>query len=205
MKKTELIVLTILTLAVAGLYVIYFCGGRWGVSTGSATDDLEITPGEAAPEGSIVYIQIDSLVNGYDMFHDLKNELETKAKGMEDDLTKRSKSFERSVNDYREKAQKGLITRSQAEQLEQQLAQKQQELTTYSERLRGELAEEEAVMLRRIYDAITTYLKEYNKTRNYPLILSTNANTNVVLQGHPGLNITTEVKNGLNASYVRPK
>ncbi|MDR0729787.1 MAG: OmpH family outer membrane protein [Prevotellaceae bacterium] len=205
MKKIELIAGIILTLAVAGLYVLYFCAGDFGKPAGNVPGEIVLATGEAAPEGSVVYIQIDSLINGYDMFHDLKDDLETRAKGMEDDLSKRSKTFERSVNDYREKVTKGLITRSQAEQQEQQLAQKQQELATYSEKLRGELAEEEAVMLRRIYDAIVTYLQEYNKERNYSLIISTNASTNVILQGHPGLNITQEVKDGLNASYVRPK
>jgi outer membrane protein len=205
MKKIELIAGIILTLAVAGLYVLYFCSGNFGKLASNVSGEIVLATGEAAPEGSIVYIQIDSLINGYDMFHDLKNDLETKVKGMEDDLSKRGKTFERSVNDYREKVTKGLITRSQAEQQEQQLAQKQQELATYSEKLRGELAEEEAVMLRRIYDAIVTYLQEYNKERNYSLIISTNASTNVILQGHQGLNITQEVKDGLNATYVRPK
>ncbi|MDR1680754.1 MAG: OmpH family outer membrane protein [Prevotellaceae bacterium] len=205
MKKIELIAGIILTLAVAGLYVLYFWGDADGRPAGNAPGEMVLATGEAAPEGSIVYLQIDSLISGYDMFHDLKNELETKAKGMEDDFSKRSKTFERSVNDYREKVTKGLITRSQAEQQEQQLAQKQQELATYSEKLRGELAEEEAVMLRRIHDAIVTYLQEYNKERNYSLIISTNASTSVILQGHPGLNITQEIKDGMNASYVRPK
>lgn len=139
------------------------------------------------------------------MYHDLRGELEVKVKGMEDDLSKRSKSFERNVNDYKEKIQKGLVTRSQAEQLEQQLGQKQQELATYSERLRNELAEEEAVMLRRIYDAITTYLKSYNIDHDYSLIISTNASTNTIIQGHPGLDITKDVLSGLNATYERPK
>ncbi|MDR0667132.1 MAG: OmpH family outer membrane protein [Prevotellaceae bacterium] len=205
MKKIELITRIILALAVVGLYVLYFWGDSFGKPAGNAPGEIVLTTGEAAPEGSIVYIQIDSLINGYDMYHDLNSELETKAKGMEDDLSKRSKTFERSVNDYREKVTKGLITRSQAEQQEQQLAQKQQELAAYSEKLRQELDEEGAVMLRRIYDAIVTYLQEYNREHNYSLIISTSAATNVIMQGHPGLNITQEVKNGLNAAYVRPK
>lgn len=205
MKKIELITGIILTLAVAGLYVLYFWGGSSGKPAGYAPGEMTFTTGEAAPEGSIVYIQIDSLINGYDMYYDLNSELEAKMKGMEDDLSKRGKTFERSVNDYREKVTKGLITRSQAEQQEQQLAQKQQELAAYSEKLRQELDEESAVMLRRIYDAIVTYLQEYNKEHNYSLIISTNSSTNVIMQGHPGLNITQEVKAGLNAAYVRPK
>jgi outer membrane protein len=202
MKKILLIVNAVLVLAVAGLYVLYFTGNGKATPNNAAGT---VSEGEAAPAGSIVYLQIDSLVNSYDMYHDLRSELEVKVKGMEDDLSKRSKSFERNVNDYKEKIQKGLVTRSQAEQLEQQLGQKQQELATYSERLRGELAEEEAVMLRRIYDAITTYLQSYNLDHNYSLIISTNGSTNTIIQGHPSLDITRDVLAGLNATYVRPK
>jgi outer membrane protein len=202
MKKIPLIVNSVLALAIIGLYVLYFTGT--GKSPDTSANAL-VSTGETAPEGSIVYIKIDSLVNSYDMFHDLKADLETKAKGMEDDLAKRSKSFERSVADYREKLQKRLVTQSQAEQLEQQLAQKQQELAAYSEKLRQELGEEEGVMLRRIYDAIVSYLQEYNKSHNYSLIVSTNANTNTVLMGHHSLDITQDVLRGLNATYVRPQ
>jgi outer membrane protein len=202
MKKIQLIVNAVLILAIAGLYVLFFTGNG-KATTNNATGI--VAEGGTAPAGSIVYLQIDSLVNSYDMYHDLRSELEVKVKGMEDDLSKRSKNFERNVNDYKEKIQKGLVTRSQAEQLEQQLGQKQQELATYSERLRSELAEEEAVMLRRIYDAITTYLQSYNIDHDYSLIISTNASTNTIIQGHPSLDITKDVLAGLNASYVRPK
>ena len=42
--------------------------------------------GELAPAGSIVYIQMDSLVNQYDMFNDLKSEIEAKVQAIDDDL-----------------------------------------------------------------------------------------------------------------------
>jgi Skp family chaperone for outer membrane proteins len=58
-------------------------------------------------------------------------------------------------------------------------------------------------MLRRIFDAIQTFLKEYNQEHNYSLILSTSGNTNLVLQGAPALNITKDVLNGLNAGYMK--
>jgi len=204
MKKGLLIVNAVLVLAVIGLYILHFCCcGSKSCSTGNASFIVE--RGEAAPEGSIVYIHLDSLVNGYDMFHDLRADMEKKAKGAEEDLTKRGKSFEREYMDFQEKVQKGLVTRSQAEQLQNQLQQKQANLQQYIESKRAELAEEEGVMLRRIYNAVTSYLKEYNKERNYSLIVSTNGTTNVVLEGNPSLDITKEVLDGLNASYVRPK
>jgi outer membrane protein len=202
MKKILLIVNAVLVLAVGGLYVLHFAGN--GKATHNNATDM-VSEGEIAPAGSIVYIQIDSLVNNYDMYHDLRSELEVKVKGMDDDLTKRGRSFEREAKDFQEKVQKGLITRSQAEELQMKLQQKQQDLQQYAEKLRADMEEEEAVMLRRIYEAITSYLKSYNADHNYSLIISTNASTNTIIQGHPSLNITKDVLAGLNATYVRPK
>ena len=83
--------------------------------------------------------------------------------------------------------------------------QSHRDLQQYAEKLRVDMSEEEAVMLRRIYDAVLTYLTEYNKSHNYSLILSTSGSTNAVMQGHPSLNITQDVLKGLNSSYVKPK
>lgn len=198
MKKTFIIVNAVLAVAVVTLYVLYFCGiGGRQISSALKSDET------VAGDGSVVYIQIDSLVQGYDMFHDLRGEFEKKAKGADEDLTKKGKAFEREAMDFQEKVQKGLITRSQAEQLQMALQQKQQNLQQYAEKLRAEMAEEEAVMLRRIYDAVLTYLKEYNNDHNYSLILSTSGTTNVVLQGSANLNITNDVLSGLNARYKK--
>ena len=79
--------------------------------------------GAVAPQGSIVYIQLDSLINQYDMFNDLRSELESKAQAIQDDLTKKGRSFESAVKDFQTKIEKGLLTRSQAEEQQQKLAQ----------------------------------------------------------------------------------
>ena len=135
MKKTSFLVQAILAVAVIVLYVLHFCGsGEKGFAPGvmSGSDSSSVV----AAEGSIVYIQIDSLVNKYDMFHELRLEFEQKAKAADDDLTKRGRSFEREAKDFQEKVQKGLITRSQAEELQMKLQQKQQDFQQYAEKLR---------------------------------------------------------------------
>ena len=57
----------------------------------------------AAPQGSIVYVQLDSLINQYDMFNDLRSELENKAQAIQDDLTKKGRSFESAAKDFQAK------------------------------------------------------------------------------------------------------
>jgi outer membrane protein len=63
-----------------------------------------------------------------------------------------------------------------------------------------ELAEEEAVMMRRVMDAIQTYITKYNQDKGYALILSV-----PVLAGDPSLNITQDILAGLNEEYIKSK
>ena len=161
--------------------------------------------GETASAGSIVYIQMDSLINQYDMFNDLKSEIEAKVQAIDDDLRKKGNQLEKSVQDFQNKLNKGLLTRSQAETQQQALIEREQSLRNLTAQKQMEMQEEEAVMVRKVMDAIQTYLAEYNKTHNYALILTTSASTNTVIVGNPSLDITNDVLAGLNAEYIKSK
>ncbi len=164
-----------------------------------------VQTGEIAPAGSIVYIQMDSLVNQYDMFNDLRSELETKVEAIQDDLRKKGNALEKSVTDFQNKMNKGLLTRSQAETQQQALLEREQNLRNLTQQKQLEMQEEEAVMLRKVMDAIQTYLNQYNETHNYALILTTSAASSTVIVGNPSLDITNDVLNGLNAEYIKSK
>lgn len=196
MKKT----LSILAVIVSAALFVSSCN-----SNQSAQTAAQVTPtGEVAPAGSIVYIQMDSLVNQYDMFNDLKSEFEAKVEAIQDDLRKKSNAFEKSATDFQNKLNKGLLTRSQAETQQQALLQREQDLRNLTGQKQMEMQEEEAVMLRRVMDAIQTYLNAYNETHNYALILSTSG-SNPVIVGNPSLDITNDVLKGLNEEYIQSK
>ena len=108
--------------------------------------------GELAPAGSIVYIQMDSLVNQYDMFNDLKSEIEAKVQAIDDDLRKKGNALEKSVQDFQNKLNKGLLTRSQAETQQQALMEREQSLRNLTAQKQMEMQEEEAVMVRKLFE-----------------------------------------------------
>ncbi len=199
MKKASLIYNAVLTVAVIVLFVLHFTSKSGKTSSASGSE------ASLAPAGSIVYIQLDTLMHKYDLFNDLKSELETKAQSIQDDLTKKGKAFERDYNDYNEKINKGLITRAQAESLQSQLAARQQELQSLSQQKQMEVQEEESVLLRNVVDRLDKYLKVYNVEKKYSLILTTSGTPGSIMQGDSVLNITNEVVKGLNDEYVKEK
>ena len=185
----------ILTVAVAAL--ICSCAANGNTNGAQQANAAGETP---AAQGSIVYVQLDSLVNQYDMYNDLKSELESKVQAVQEDLTKKGRSFESAVKDFEAKIAKGLLTRSQAEEQQQRLVEREQNLQGLSQQKQMELAEEEAVMMRRVMDAIQTYITKYNQDKNYALILSV-----PVLAGDPSLNITQDILKGMNEEYIKSK
>ncbi|MDO9681088.1 MAG: OmpH family outer membrane protein [Bacteroidales bacterium] len=199
MKNASIITNVILSVAVIVLFILHF------TSKSSVSDSGSVTQGEMAAAGDIVYVQIDSLVNQYDMFNDLKSELESKAQTIQSDLTKRSRTFENDVKDFQQKVQKGLITRSQAETQQQQLAMREQELQNYANQKQVEMQEEEQVLYRRVFDALNSYLVKMNQEKGFAMIISTNSATNTILLGDSGLDITKMVVAGLNDEYIKTK
>lgn len=199
MKKT----LSTLALLFSSAVLLVSCNSAQESNGVYATDAAVETVAAAA--GSIVYIQIDSLINHYDMFNDLNSELETKLQAIQDDLTKKGNAWEKSATDFQNKLNKGLLTRSQAEEQQQNILQRQRELQELTQQKQMEMQEEQAVMQRKVMDAIQTYLNTYNQSRKYSLILTTSGVTNTVIVGNPSLDITQDVLNGLNQEYIKSK
>lgn len=199
MKKFSVVLNAVLVVAVAVLFVLFFTNNKSNKSEAVASET------SVAQKGDIVYIQIDSLINNYDMFNDLRSELESKATKIQNDLNKKSRAFENDAKDFEEKLNKGLLTRSQAESMQASLLQRQQELQNYTQQKQMEMAEEETVMVNKVMDSIKTYVKKYNETHQYALILTTSATTQVVMEGNVSLDITQDVLAGLNEEYIKTR
>lgn len=154
--------------------------------------------------GAIAFVRIDSLINGYDMYLDLRSTYEAKAQKADNELTSKGRSLEREIRDFQEKIQNGLVTRAQAQTMEEELGRKQQNFAQQRDRLLGELGEEEQVMMNQIQFSIIKYLEEFNSDYRYDVILSTSGAT-PILSGNPDLDITGVVLDALNKKYAAEK
>lgn len=157
----------------------------------------------AATSGEIVFIQMDTLINNYDMFNDLRSQLESKFNTIQNDLNKKGRAFENDVKDFQDKMTKGLLTRSQAETQQNELLKREQELQLFTQQKQVEMAEEETVMVNRVMDAIKTFVASYNETHQYAMILTTSVSVNTVLAADPSRDITQDVLKGLNEEYIK--
>jgi len=200
MKKLSLWLNIVLVIAVAGIYFLHFTGNK---SIKSETSE-EGTEQVIDRDYAIAYVNIDSLVSNYNLFIDKRDELTQKRNESEAELQLKSKNFESEVRDFQDKVSKGLITRTKAQLLQQELGQKEQELYATRDNLAMQLAEEEQVMYRQVLNEIMEFLKEYNKDYNYRYIFS-NSFGGQLLYTDKSLDITQDVLKGLNQKHQESK
>ncbi len=195
MKKLSIILFSVLFLAVAGLYLLHFTGKKKSVG--------QSIEAQGAAKG-IAYINIDSVVFKFDMFHDKREDLISKQKNAEAELNAKGSQYEKGAKDYQDKVSKGLVTRATAAEMEQALLQQQQELVNLRDKLQSGLVEEEQVMNRQIIEYITKYLEMHKTEFNYQYIFGKSFGS-VVLYGDPGFDITQRVLDAINKQYHTEK
>jgi len=197
MKNISLYLSIVLFILVAILYVDKFAGSK--ESSAVKSGSTENTVG-----GNIAYVNLDSLLDKYDLYNDLMNSLMVKRQELEANLASKGKSLERKALELQEKYDKRLITPTRAQELQQQLVNEQQGLVAWKDEKALELAENEQNINKQVYDSIRIFLSEYNKANKYQLIIS-NSYGGTLLYANEGLNITDTVLNALNNSYKASK
>ncbi|MGD0581753.1 MAG: OmpH family outer membrane protein [Bacteroidales bacterium] len=196
MKKISIVLYVVLFAAVAVLFVLHFTGKSKGKST---TIHVSGKPGEG-----IAYVNIDTIVLNFNLATDRKNDLMAKQKSAEAELNSKGEAYQKGVNDYQDKVNKGLLTRSAAQQVEQALMQQQQELMNLRDKLQQDLMEEQQVMNRQVIDYITKFLEENKSEYNYQYILGKSFGS-LILYSDEGLDITRPVLAALNKKYASEK
>lgn len=164
-------------------------------------------PEATAAQGAIVYFNLDTILNDYDMANDLRSVVETKVNSINQEVTRRRNKIEKDIKAFSDKLNKGLLTQSVAQTQNQKLVEQQQSFETYAGQKQQEIIEEQQVMMNQIADAINNYITEFNADGKYAMIIATQGDilSTPVVAADPALDITDILLEGLNAAYVKEK
>jgi outer membrane protein len=173
----------------------------------SAQNEVTSVPDSVAVAGSIVFFNVDKVMDGYDMANDLRSVFETKTSGIQAEIDRRGKKLEKDLADFQNKVDKGLLTQSVAQVQYQKLQEQQQSYQQYAMRKQQEISEEQQVMMNQIANAISEFVAEYNVEHQYAMILASAGNilSTPVVTADPKLDITDALLEGLNAAYTKSK
>lgn len=174
---------------------------------GATAQEEEKTESTAPGKGQIVYFNLDKVLNEYDMANDLRSVVETKIKGINDEVNRRGNKLDSDIKSFQDKIDKGLMTRSTAEVQSADLQKRQQSFQTYAAQKQQEIAEEQQVMLNQLADAIKTFLDKYNAEKHFAMILTTQGDIlpAPIAAADSSLDVTDDILAGLNAEYVKTK
>ena len=199
MKKTSLI---LSIAALAGAAVLFSSCNNAGSTNANATES-EAT----CQKGAIVFFNLDTVSNEYDMANDLRTVVETKVNSIQEEVNRRGSKLDKDAKSFQDKVNKGLLTQSTAEAQYAKLQEQQNSFQTYAAQKQQEIAEEQQVMMNQIADAIKTFVEEYNTAKGYGMILATQGEILPipVVSGSDKLDITDDLLEGLNAAYVKEK
>lgn len=204
--KRSFYLLSGLTALCAAAFLTLSCkNGQNGPAAGETPADSLST--ETVAAGDIAYFNIDEVVDKYDKASDLMAEFNNKAQKVSSDLERKGKQIQNDYQKLMENYQKGLVLQSSAEKQGQDIQARQDKFNQDYAAKQDELAQEQMVIQNNIMNDIAEYVRKYNETRGFRLILAnqTGLLSAPVVIADPAMNITAEIIEGLNAEYVASK
>jgi outer membrane protein len=204
MKEKVIIGLNVvLAFAVALLFLLHFKGK--GQCCKSTKPGMESTATVAVNHNSsIAYINSDTVLNNYTLYHKLKSEIEAKQSRLEGDYSAKMKKLEGDYYQYQEKAQKNLLTRAEMQQQEMSLQQRQQEMSVLNQKLTEELGKDEQKIQKQLYDSVKLVTDLYNQEYKYQVIFNSSTSVSIIT-ADKSLDITQDIVKLLNKRYKSDK
>lgn len=149
----------------------------------------------------IAYVEIDSLLTKYNFWNDLNEVMIQKEENIRTTLNEKAKKLDADAKEFQRKYENnGFASPERAQQEYQRIQKQQQDLQVLQQKLSDELASENQKNSLQLRDSINSFLKIYNQTKGYDLIIS-NTGFDNLLYANPAYNITQEIIDGLNARY----
>ena len=167
----------------------------------SAKMDEQPAAGETAASGlKIAYVEVDSLMTQYDFAKDYSVTLQKKSNNARNTLTTKGNALQAAVNNFQQKLNNnGFTSREQAASQQAAIERQQRDLQELQARLENELANETAKFNETLRDSLQSFLKDYNKDKQFSLILTKQGDN--ILLADKKYDITQDVINGLNKRY----
>lgn len=191
MKNISLIWNAVLTVLVA--FLLY---KQLGQSGGAAT------PSGTSGADNIVYVNTDTLLTNYDYFKDVKKELENKRYRAETDLAQKGRGVELEMAGAQQRA--ATMTQAELQATELRLQKLQQDFVRYRDVELQKLGQEEAKKNEELINSIQEYLKKYNNTNKYKVVLGYTKGGGI-LYADQSIEVTKKVLDGLNKEYKAQK
>ncbi len=200
MNKTQIVVDAILAVAVIALFALFFTQ-KPAEKAVAPTENAVLTEGNLP----IAYLNLDSVLTQYQFAIEASDKLMTKQEDARLKLNTKVRTLQSEAADFQRKLENGaFMSRDRAEQKQQELLKKQNDLQELEAKLTNDIMIENQKLNMQLADTINNFLREFNADGRYQMIFA-NAGKDNILQAAAGYDITAEVVDALNARYNKKK
>ena len=195
--KNNYVISGILAAAIILLYVLHFTS----LSNNSGDHvKYEFAAGDSAAL-PIAYVNIDSLLMNYNFAKDLNEALMRIEENSRASITQKERQVQTAAQEFQRKLENNaFLTQKRAEEEQTRIQKMGDEYQRMAQQLSNELGLEQQKLNIQLSDSIRGALKDYNKYKNFEVILSNTASDNILI-AHPKYDITDEVIVFLNKRY----
>ncbi|MFI5151801.1 MAG: OmpH family outer membrane protein [Chitinophagales bacterium] len=155
---------------------------------------------QAESSFKIAYFDIDSLEANYNYFKDALAQVKNRENAMNVELASIEKSYQKKISEWQRKGNS--MSQAESDQAQREYATMQQTYQSRKQALQEELFKHQEDLKADIKKKIESFLKNYNKARNYSFIFAYESNSFMYYQD-TAYNITKDLIEGLNASYKK--
>lgn len=200
MNKTQIVVDAILAVAVIALFTLFFT--RKPAEQAVASAENVVVADSNLP---IAYLNLDSVLTQYQFAIEASDKLMTKQEDARLKLNTKARTLQSEAADFQRKLENGaFMSRDRAEQKQQELLKKQNDLQELEAKLTNDIMLENQKLNMQLADTINNFLREFNADGRYQVIFA-NAGKDNILQAADGYDITAEVVEALNTRYNKKK
>ncbi len=172
-------------------------------TTEATTCNVKVEEGCRLP---IAVINVDTLLQSYDLNLEESDRLMRKGEDMRLDLNQRANSLQNEMIDFQKKLEnQAFLSRERAEAEQRRLVKKEQDLNTLAQEKEQELMLEQQQLSIRLLDSVNSAIRTLNADGKYHLVITTSALNNNVLFAAPEYDITAEAIELLNERYNNKK
>lgn len=186
----------VLAVAVIVLFILFFSNKKSTDVKPTLTVGSDSTVSFKLP---VAYLNIDSLLINYQYAKDANEALIKEQEDSRLTINSRARQLQQEMGEFQRKLENNaFLSRQRAEDEQNRLAKKQQELQELDAKLTQQLMQKQQNMSIALRDTIEVFLKEFNKDKKYEIIFSNTSSDNI-LYADKAYDITAEIIAALNS------
>ena len=147
---------------------------------------------------SLVYVDVNKLLDGYKRTKIVRGEFEKKAKVLKSNVDSLVTDWQKELKLYEKERSK--YSKKELELKQELLGNKQQQINNYQQAIQKQIQEEDKKSTQTVINDINDYVKEYGKKKGYKIIFGASGSGNIMYADESS-DLTDKVLEGLNAEF----